>query len=225
MKDCLPETALKGSTYRAVDNQSFNRVAMSLSAGDHSTTACHPTRICTRTLAQVQGLTRGPHSNLIIVLRRRRFSKLAAALGGLEWGDVLRLSRRSDDRTEVWLKAARCGEGGSSGGRSVFVPRVHRHVYPRSFDIDRLPEPARVSADANGRLCRGAPAAGRQQIRSHGPATVSQLETWRPADLPESALHETRLSLRHELLSLSTWSISEFLWTCSDCPACDPIRS
>jgi len=33
--------------------------------------------------------------------RRCRFSKLAEALGGLEWGDVLRLSRRSDDRTEV----------------------------------------------------------------------------------------------------------------------------
>ena len=61
-------------------------------------------------------------------------------------GDVLRLTRRQHDRTEVWMRIRRRGDGGAAAG--VYVPKVHRHVYPRAYDVDRLPHAMRVSAAA-----------------------------------------------------------------------------
>ena len=81
----------------------------------------------------------------------RRFGKLADALGGVEPGDVLRLTRRTEDRREVWLRSVRCGDG--SGAACAYVPKVHRHVYPRGYDRDRLPRPIQVTSTHNLRCC------------------------------------------------------------------------
>ena len=62
----------------------------------------------------------------------------------MERGDVLRLTRRLIDRTEVWLSSLRGGDG--SGTAGMYVPKVHRHVYPRAYEIDRLPCPIQASA-------------------------------------------------------------------------------